>query len=75
MKKYFRRSVFVVVLALMIIGIGQPRGRAALDKPAFDPNCLSLCQQLYSDCFFNASRKSEERQCLAGYRHCISHCK
>ena len=75
MKKCVRCSVFVAVLVLMTIGFGQPRGRAALDKPPFDPACLSLCQQLHFECFSSATRKGEERKCLAEYRSCIAHCK
>ena len=75
MKKYFRTSVFAVVVALMFVGLGQPRGSAALDKPPFDPACLSLCQQLNQECFFGALKKSDQHKCTAEYRNCIAHCK
>lgn len=75
MKKYFRRFVFVVVVVLMLIGIGQPRGSAALDKPPFDPACMRLCEQLNLECFFGVVKPSDERRCTAEYRNCIAHCK
>lgn len=73
--KYFRRFVFVVVVGLMLIGIGQPRGSAALDKPPFDPACLSLCQQQNLECFFGVVKPSDAKRCTAEYRQCIAHCK
>ncbi len=75
MKKYFRSSIFLGVLALMVIGFGQPRSNAAPDKPPFDPACLSLCQQLNLECFFGAVTKSDQHRCVAEYRRCIAHCK
>ena len=75
MKKYFRTCIFLTVLALMIIGVGQPRSRAALDKPPFDPACVAACQQRNLECFFEAVTKSDEHRCTAEYRRCISHCK
>ena len=75
MKKYFRSSVFAVVVALMVFGVGQPQSRAALDKPTFDPACLATCQQLNLLCFFSAVKKSDQHKCTAEYRQCIAHCK
>ncbi len=75
MPKYFRSSIFLAVLFLMIIGVGQPRSRAALDKPAFDPACLRTCQELNLLCFSGAVTKSDQHKCTADYRHCIAHCK
>jgi hypothetical protein len=75
MKKYFRTSVFVLVIALMLIGVGQPRGSAAMDKPPFDPTCLALCQLLNLECFFSTLKKSDQHKCTAQYRNCIAHCK
>ena len=75
MKKYFRSSVFIAALFLMIVGVGQPPTRAALNKPEFDPACLATCQQLNLDCFLNAAKKSDQNKCTAEYRRCISHCK
>ncbi|HEY5883722.1 MAG TPA: hypothetical protein VIT88_03505 [Pyrinomonadaceae bacterium] len=75
MKNYFRSFLFIAVLFLMIIGVGQPQSRAALDKPEFDPACMIACQQLNLECFFGAARKSDQQRCTAEYRRCISHCK
>lgn len=75
MPKYFRISIFVAVLFLMIIGVGQPRNRAALAKPEYDPACLATCQQLNLDCFLSAVTKSDQNKCTAEYRRCIAHCK
>ena len=75
MQKYFRSSIFLAVLFLMIIGVGQPRSRAALDKPEFDQTCMAICQQLNLDCFLSATRKSDQHKCMAEYRNCIAHCK
>jgi hypothetical protein len=75
MKKFFRRSFFVIIFGLMLIGMGQPRGRAALDKPTFDQACMTTCQQLNLECFLNAVTKSEQHKCTAEYRQCIAHCK
>ncbi len=75
MKKYFRTCIFLTVLLLMIVGVGQPRTRAALDKPALDPACLATCQQLNLDCFFGAVTKADQHKCTAEYRRCIAHCK
>lgn len=75
MQKYFGSFIFLAVLFLMIIGVSQPRSRAAPDKPEFDPACLATCQQLNLECFFSATRKSEQQRCTAEYRRCIAHCK
>lgn len=75
MQKYFRSSIFLAVLILMIIGVGQPRSRAALDKPEFDLACLATCQQLNLDCFLGSARRSDQQKCTAEYRRCIAHCK
>jgi hypothetical protein len=75
MKKYFRTSVFVVVLALMLVGIGQPGSRAALDRPGSDPACRRLCEELNLQCFLSAVKKSDQHRCTAEYRNCIAHCK
>ncbi len=75
MKKYFRTFIFLAVLLLMIMGAGQPRSRAALDKPPFDPACLATCQQRNLECFFGAVKKSDQQRCTAEYRSCIAHCK
>ena len=75
MLKYFRISVFLAVLFLMIVGIGQPRTRAALAKAEFDPACLFSCQQANLQCFFGATTKSDQHKCTAEYRRCIAHCK
>ena len=76
MKKYFRSFVFVVVVALMLIGVGQPRGSAALDKPPFDSVCMARCQFLNLQCFLAApGKKTEQHKCTAEYRSCIAHCK
>ena len=75
MKKYFRSCIFMTVLVLMIIGVGQPRSRAALDKPPFDLACMSACQQRNFECFSGAGTKSDQNKCTAEYRSCISHCK
>ena len=75
MRKYFRSSVFVVVLALMAVGVGQPRGRGAFVEPDLDPACLALCQQQNLECFFNVTRPSDAKKCTAEYRRCIAHCK
>ena len=74
MQKYFRSSIFLAVLVLMIIGVGQP-SRAALDKPEYDSSWLFNCQQLNLNCFFGAVTKSDQHKCTAEYRRCISHCK
>ena len=75
MQKYFRISIFLAVLCLMMIGVGQPRSRAALDKPPFDPSCRDTCEQLNLDCFLGAVTKSDKHKCTAEYRRCIAHCK
>ena len=75
MPKYFRIFIYVAVLFLMIIGVGQPRNRAALAKPEYDPACLATCQQLNLDCFLSAVTKSDQNKCTAEYRRCIAHCK
>ena len=75
MQKYFRSSIFVAVLFLMIIGIGQPGTRATLAQPEFDPACLANCQGLNLLCFGGAVTKSDQHKCTAEYRRCIAHCK
>ena len=75
MKKYFRTCIFLAVLALMVIGVGQPRSLAGLDKPPFDPACLATCQQRNLECFLGAATKSDQNRCTAEYRRCIAHCK
>lgn len=75
MHKYFRSFVFLAVLFLMIIGVGQSGTRATLAQPEFDPACLSTCQQLNLQCFFSALKKSDQNKCTAEYRSCIAHCK
>ena len=75
MQEYFRISIFLAVLVLMIIGVGQP-SRAALDKPEYDSSWLFNCQRLNLECFFSvAGKKSDEHKCTAEYRRCIAHCK
>ena len=75
MQKYFRSSIFLAVLFLMIIGVGQPRSRVAKAGPEFDPACLTTCQQLNFVCFSGAVTKSDQHKCTAEYRRCIAHCK
>ena len=75
MQKYFRSFIFLIVLGLMIIGVGQSGTRPTLAQPEFDPACLFNCQQLNLDCFLSAAKKSDQNKCTAEYRHCIAHCK
>ena len=75
MKTYFRTCIFLTVLVLMIIGVGQPRSRAALDKPSYDPACLAACQHRNFQCFLGAVKKSDQHKCTAEYRNCITQCK
>ena len=75
MQKYFRSFIFLAVLVLMIIGVGQPETRATLAQPEFDPACLAICRQINLECFFSAAKKSDQNKCTAEYRSCIAHCK
>ena len=75
MQKFFRSSIFLALLFLMIIGAGQSHNQTASATPEFDPACLFTCQQLNLDCFFGAVTKSDQHKCTAEYRRCIAHCK
>jgi hypothetical protein len=74
--KHLRYLVFVALLLAMSLGTRlSTRSSASPMQHPIDPACLQFCQQQHSECFFGAQRNSEEKKCLAEYRHCIAQCK
>jgi hypothetical protein len=67
--------VLLVAIALMIFGTGRGASTANAQPVAFDPACLAACQFAHLQCFVAASRNSEQKKCLAEYKHCITRCK
>jgi hypothetical protein len=73
--KQVRYLVFVALLLAMSLGTRvSTRSSAAPPQNVIDPACLQACQTQQFECFSGAQKNSDQKRCLAEYRHCIAQC-